>query len=282
LIHSSSRSGILPKETVIITETVLFITLLVTLVLIFLRARQTAAVRSIDVHLKPELTTEIGLDETTDLHLIAQRLVDALEKALQKERAIADYSPHFICSVDKEYRFIALGQSSLAITTFMPEELCGAPLSMLVHPEDLREFTRFLQQSTISDAECTFDTRIKTKDSRSRDLTWMSEWSEAEQAFYCIGQDVTGQRELERMRKHLADMLSHDVKSPLAAVKTALGLMVLGTYGPMPVPAQEQLEKSLQTVNRLLLLIQQTIERERQQQLPQPERPEQPASRHRA
>lgn len=70
-----------------------------------------------------------------------------------------------------------------------------------------------------------------------------------------IFRDVTHERELDRMKSEFVSMVSHELRSPLTAIKGYIDLFVDGNVGPL-TPAQQHLLNIVQTnTDRLIVLI---------------------------
>lgn len=61
---------------------------------------------------------------------------------------------------------------------------------------------------------------------RIRDLEWTLAWSKSDSSFFCVANDVTSTRQADRFKDEMLMTLSHDIRSPLAAVTTTIERMV--------------------------------------------------------
>jgi signal transduction histidine kinase len=61
--------------------------------------------------------------------------------------------------------------------------------------------------------------------------------------------------ELSRFKTQLLSIASHQIKSPLAAIKGYAGILIEGLYGPMPDPAKETLQKMSRSTDDLINLV---------------------------
>lgn len=67
--------------------------------------------------------------------------------------------------------------------------------------------------------------------------------------------DVTERYEVERLKKELLSMVSHDLRTPLTSVHSSLSLLGTGAYGELNDNGKELIENSEAEVDRLIALI---------------------------
>jgi len=54
--------------------------------------------------------------------------------------------------------------------------------------------------------------------------------------------DVSDQDEMQRAKKEIVSMVSHDLRSPLTALRVSVGMFIGGAYGDMSPEALKRLE----------------------------------------
>lgn len=67
--------------------------------------------------------------------------------------------------------------------------------------------------------------------------------------------DLTDKFEVERLKKEMVSMVSHDLKTPLSSIQAALALVSTGKMGEISDEAQRILNKSDREIDRLIKLI---------------------------
>ena len=67
--------------------------------------------------------------------------------------------------------------------------------------------------------------------------------------------DLTAKFEVERLKKEMVSMVSHDLKTPLSSIQAALALVGTGKMGEISDDAQRILNKSDREIDRLIKLI---------------------------
>ncbi len=87
------------------------------------------------------------------------------------------------------------------------------------------------------------------------DTRWSCLWSDAERKLFCVVRDVTEEKRVERLKQDFADMISHDLRSPLMAMGNALTLIKSGVKGPVPEAAKPRIDISARNVEKLIVLV---------------------------
>jgi PAS domain S-box-containing protein len=76
-------------------------------------------------------------------------------------------------------------------------------------------------------------------------------------------EDLTKEREAERVKQEFIAMISHDLRTPLSAVQGKLFLLASQKFGPMPDEAVKQAQLSTEVLDRLVRLINQLLDLEK-------------------
>jgi signal transduction histidine kinase/HPt (histidine-containing phosphotransfer) domain-containing protein len=67
--------------------------------------------------------------------------------------------------------------------------------------------------------------------------------------------DVTREVEADRMKSEFVSVVSHEVRTPMTSMKTALSLLLAGAGGPLEARARELLETCVRNIDRLTRLV---------------------------
>lgn len=67
--------------------------------------------------------------------------------------------------------------------------------------------------------------------------------------------DVTQRREVERTKQELVSTVSHELRSPMTAIKGAMGLLLAGTAGEIPERARDMIRIAQRNADRLILIV---------------------------
>ncbi len=100
------------------------------------------------------------------------------------------------------------------------------------------------------------------------------------QLFSAFVHDITGRKEVERLKGEFISTVSHELRTPLTAIYGSLSLLQSGMAGELPPSARELVEMSNQSCERLVRLINDVLDLEkmdtgslRYELTPQPLRP---------
>jgi signal transduction histidine kinase len=78
-----------------------------------------------------------------------------------------------------------------------------------------------------------------------------------------IVRDTTQQADLERLKQEFLSTVSHEMKTPLTALRGALQLLLAGAHGPMPEASRELCEIAALNAERITALLNDLIDLER-------------------
>ncbi len=82
------------------------------------------------------------------------------------------------------------------------------------------------------------------------------EIAELDQFLYKAATEI---RQLERFKKEMISVVSHELKSPLTSVKTFLSTLKEGVFGELDKKAQEKVERTHRSVVRLMALVKELL-----------------------
>lgn len=82
-------------------------------------------------------------------------------------------------------------------------------------------------------------------------------------AAVCTFSDVTDQREVDRMKSEFISVVSHEMRTPLTAMKGALGIVASGATGPLSRDAQKMIVIAATNTDRLIRLVSDMLDLER-------------------
>jgi PAS domain S-box-containing protein len=75
--------------------------------------------------------------------------------------------------------------------------------------------------------------------------------------------DVSQRREVERMKDEFASVVGHELRTPLTSIRASLGLLAGGVLGELPGDAAQVVETAVENTERLVRLINDTLDLER-------------------
>ena len=78
--------------------------------------------------------------------------------------------------------------------------------------------------------------------------------------YLAVGKDLTGHKEVDRMKSEFISTVSHELRTPLTSIRGALGLLDGGIVGALMPEAQEVVQIAIANSERLIRLINEILE----------------------
>lgn len=196
-----------------------------------------------------------GNDEIAQLDRVFHQMADSLAAAARKESAVVGNVAEVICSIDKKGKFTFVNPASNKLWGYPPHELLGQDGINLVYPEDREKTLVAFDTCFKGQPNVSFENRVIKRDGSSIDMLWSAHWSDIEKSLFCVVQDISASKKLERLKKEFLETVSHDLKTPLNSVLNLLTLMSENVYGPLTEKGRKVVIGMEHEVNRLIRLI---------------------------
>lgn len=159
-----------------------------------------------------------GSDEISELEEALRRTEAKMQEMRNNELAILNNTADVVCSLDRQLRFLTVGDPVEANWDYKPQDLLGRSLVTLIDSDTAgsvhEDFERVRTLATVSE----IDIQLKCRSGRLKDLSWTVVWIEQEGCFACVVHDVTELKRLERLKQAFFSMVSHDLRTPLTAI----------------------------------------------------------------
>ncbi len=212
---------------------------------------------------KPLLPTMKGSDELAMLDQAFHEMAAALDETTKKERAIIDNAADVIFSVNSKGTFTAVNPAAKNVFGYDPDELVGNKYVNLI-AEESKEFTINEVKSLMEGNQShPFETRMKRKDGSLVDVVWAPQWSQKQKSLFCVAHDVTARKAIDRLRQEVMQMVSHDLRTPLATIGNVLSILEDGRVGELPEKGHELVTMAQRNVERMLGLVNDLLEVEK-------------------
>jgi PAS domain S-box-containing protein len=203
---------------------------------------------------QPLLPKVEGTDEISRLDLAFHKLASVLSTADREARILIEKQRDVICRLDRDLEFIHLNPACQTQFGLSPEELVHRHLADLIHPDDSGSARERFEQSIFA-AQPPFEVRVVHPDKSVSESLWSVRWSAYSQSFLCIAHDITAQKQAERLRQEVLQMVGHDLKSPLTTVSGFLQLMQTPNLAELTPPGRAQVEDGLVAADQMSTLI---------------------------
>ncbi len=202
--------------------------------------------------LHPRLT---GQDEIAKLDQVFHQMASELIETGIKARAITDNAIDVICAIDAGKRFIEINPACIKSWGFQPEELAGKRFVDIIAPDDVNMTIDAFNTATSAEANITVKNKLQKNDGSIADMQWSLNWSPEKKTYYCIVQDITKREEIARLKREFVSMVSHDLRTPLTSLRSALALFENGTFGTLNERGNQTVKKASDNLARLINLI---------------------------
>lgn len=198
-----------------------------------------------------------GSDEIARLDKAFHEMTLAVAEANRKERAVVENALDVICLLDKEGRFGKVNPAATKQWGYSQEELLGKKLEDFLWQEDAESSAKALSEILLVEngSYPPFENRLQHKSGKLIDLRWSAHWSKEDETIFCVAHDITDRKEAERFKQQLVQMVSHDLRTPLASLQHVNEMLMLGVYGELPPSALDCLRISDKNTGRLMRLI---------------------------
>lgn len=204
-----------------------------------------------------------GTDEIATLDSAFHTMAHELREAARKERAMVENARDVICSLDDKGTFISISNAALTVFGYRPDELLGSKLINIVAQESQADTLNHLKIVMDSEHEPPFEMRLRRKSGECVDLIWSATWSRDERTMFCVAHDITERKGAERLRQEVMQMVSHDLRTPLSAVRSFLEMLESGIFGPLSQRGMELLAVADRSCQRMLALVKDLLDIER-------------------
>lgn len=194
-----------------------------------------------------------GTDEIAKVDRVFTNMVETLEEANYRERAILENARDLICSISKEGKFTAVSKAAFNLFGIEAQDLQGRFFTDLMPEADIKRVSNALENTRNSSAQ--FEVQMYRADGKLIDVLWSVHWSSEEGALFCVIHDITERKDAERLRQEVVKMVTHDLRTPLTAVRHVLEMLDSGMSGKLDQEAKKLVERADKASARMSLLI---------------------------
>lgn len=205
-------------------------------------------------HREPLLPALPGNDEFANLDQLLHLNSMEIEEALTHERAVIDNAADMICTIDENCKFVSVNPFVERMLGYLQEELVERSAADFVVAQQSLLAEEYCRKA-ISDGENLFELRMQKRNGDFAETRWSCMWSDDDRKLFCVVQDITEEKAIEQLKQDFADMISHDLRSPLMAMGNSLTLIEAGVKGEISPEAKASVLASAKNVEKLVALV---------------------------
>ncbi len=169
-----------------------------------------------------------------------EQMREALAESKVERRMLFEKANDIICSISPERKVLQINHAVQRILGLRVEDLVGGSVNPLIGASDEDTSDPFGALISQRSGAVRFETSTRSNDGKLVDLLWSVYWSATENTYSCVAHDITLRRGLERRLIQKQEQLraftaavSHDLRTPVAAIKGFLDCLVAESYGPV-------------------------------------------------
>ena len=228
--------------------------------------------RGLPVGVLKVMGSEPGAFDSSDQYLLTllagalgaalgrQLVLETLKTSEETFRTAMELAPIGQALVRPDGQFIGVNKALCDLLGYSENELLALDFQSITHVNDLEEDVELVRRALAGEMQSyRMEKRYCHKSGRVilavLSASLLREASGAPSYFVAQIQDVSEQRELERVKGEFISMVSHELRTPLTSIRGALGL-VLGTMSrELPPKAKSLLDIANNNCQRLIRLI---------------------------
>jgi PAS domain S-box-containing protein len=204
-------------------------------------------------------TLEQRVDQRT--RALAQAL-DAVRANEYRIASIIETAQDAFIGVDMDGRIVDWNTAAEAMLGWRRGEVLGRLVIELVLPPAMRDQARqalgnFRATGRLNILERRLESRMLTRDGREIPVEMTTGLAgTGEGLFFSVFvHDISGRKEVERMKDEFVSTVSHELRTPLTAISASLALLADGMAGELPPDARGLVDVARASCERLMRLI---------------------------
>lgn len=204
---------------------------------------------------KPLLPIMKNAAEFTKLDSLLHVAAGDLENALRQNKELVENAADIIVSTDESGDILSINKSCLKLLGREPEELIGSPMHTLAVPEQGLLAEEQFRAARKSEKPETFELKLPAPSGRTIDTRWSCLWSEPHKKMFCVIHDISEHKRVEQLKEDFANMISHDLRSPLMAMHNSLSLILAGVKGKISEEVNSDISRVVANLDKLMQLV---------------------------
>ena len=210
--------------------------------------------------LLPELTTE---DEFGHLDRSFHQMARSVESASRRERATISNAGDMIYALDETGKIVSANPASSRILGYTPVAIREKGLEKLMPEKEFEKLSSAMKELQNERGTGNLECRMLADNGDVVWTSWNLQWSAQDREFFCVAHDITEQKRMEQMKQEFFGMISHDMRTPLTSILTAVDSLLAGVGGELSERVVSYLKLAEQGGQYLLNLMQDLLDIER-------------------
>jgi len=194
--------------------------------------------------------------------LQAARLVVSLEELKhrqdefeQEQTLICEFADNTLLVLNEDRTIACANQSLVRTWGITPSSVSGEPIASLFFASEHGKLSDLLHRASKSKTPETEKLHAYSAVFPQLYVLLTVEWSETKQAYFCIAADISERQLIENIKHEYAAMLTHDLRSPVFALKLTLENLKDGLHGALTPEAETSLNSGMVGLSQLSNLI---------------------------
>jgi PAS domain S-box-containing protein len=198
-----------------------------------------------------------------------KRTEAALQQSEQRYKQLVENASDIIYRVNLRGELTYVNPVAVRMMGYSEDELLGMQYTRLLRPDQREEAQEFYATQVVEQLATTYwEFAAITREGRE---LWLGQHVQLVMeggrvaGLQAMARDITGQREVERIKDEFISVVSHELRTPLTSIRGSLGLLASGRMGELPERGQRLLDIAAQNTDRLVRLINDILDLERLQ-----------------
>ncbi|MDP3941131.1 MAG: MASE1 domain-containing protein [bacterium] len=211
----------------------------------------------LQAYLNVRAATMLMLSSVVIMHRNTEELA---RKSEEQYKTLVEMSPDAIVVMDLQTNITMLNKQAVSLVGFEnAEEVLGKTAFSFIAPEDHQRTRENLAKLAtvrrLTGIEYTIVRKDGTRFIASTSASVLVDQRGNPQGIIVVVRDVTHEKELDRMKDEFISVASHELRTPMAAIKGYLSMILSGRYGQISGDLQKPLVTVALSTDRLIQLV---------------------------
>ncbi|MCC7530406.1 MAG: PAS domain S-box protein [Candidatus Melainabacteria bacterium] len=203
-----------------------------------------------------------GSDEIASFNNLLAKVESSIKEAKEKETLLVREAAALILSVEKNLQIRFVNEASYRQLGVTPEEFVAQGLSSIFKSEGREAALSEIRSAIENQISTRFEAELETIEGQVLDSEWSVSWSDLEQLLFCVVQDVSEQKAVERLRERFILTVGRDIGEPMETLRVHLQQLHRGEKGELSDKVKLEISRSASNINRLMRLLNDIVDME--------------------